>query len=342
MALTDTWARYLAHDAPWMESARAVLSPLKNSIIHSHPTVTHLFRQVDTVAENILSFYAPDLPPSSRQNNGLPLMDGKDVFIVISLYLLLVAFSLLVGRGAAPQAAVQKREKPLLEKIGPVFFFQAIYNIAQVVLCGFLVVRVFDVWRAEEYSFMCNRFNVPNTRMAEVTWFFYMLKYVDLLDTVFMIVRGNWRQVSFLHVYHHSSVIYISWVNASVGYDGEIYYVVALNALVHVVMYAYYFMASLNSPLARMVKIFVTQLQMAQFLSMTAHACYHVYYYKTCRYPLRVTIGYFFYVLSLFLLFRNFSKKTYGAKTAPQPPTSTVTPKTDTSNTETSNKVKAA
>lgn len=216
MALTDTWARYLAHDAPWMESARAVLSPLKNSIIHSHPTVTHLFRQVDTVAENILSFYAPDLPPSSRQNNGLPLMDGKDVFIVISLYLLLVAFSLLVGRGAAPQAAVQKREKPLLEKIGPVFFFQAIYNIAQVclpirvslclyhpfapaafnvilrryfirysfpcaavyvhqvVLCGFLVVRVFDVWRAEEYSFMCNRFNVPNTRMAEVTWFFYM------------------------------------------------------------------------------------------------------------------------------------------------------------------------
>lgn len=56
----------------------------------------------------------------------------------------------------------------------------------------------------------------------------FRLKYVDLLDTVFMIVRGNWRQVSFLHVYHHSSVIYISWVNASVGYDGEIYYVVAL------------------------------------------------------------------------------------------------------------------
>lgn len=54
------------------------------------------------------------------------------------------------------------------------------------------------------------------------------LKYVDLLDTAFMILRGNWRQVSFLHVYHHSSVIFISWVNASVGYDGEIYYVVAL------------------------------------------------------------------------------------------------------------------
>lgn len=142
MLHTDTWARYLAHDAPWMESARAVLSPLKSSIIHSHPTVTHMFRQVDTAAESILSFYAPDLPASSRQNSGLPLMDGKDVAIVISAYLLLVALSLLVGRGSTTQAVTQKREKPLLEKMGPVFVCQAIYNIAQVrlLVCSFVFV----------------------------------------------------------------------------------------------------------------------------------------------------------------------------------------------------------
>ena len=98
----------------------------------------------------------------------------------------------------------------------------------------------------------------------------------------------------------------------------------ACSALVHVVMYAYYFMASLNSPLARMVKIFVTQLQMAQFLSMTAHACYHVYWHRSCGYPVRVTIGYFFYVLSLFLLFRNFSKKTYGSVSGKHTRTSKV------------------
>ena len=85
------------------------------------------------------------------------------------------------------------------------------------------------------------------------------------------------------------------------------------SALVHVVMYAYYFIASLNCPLARTVKVFVTQIQMAQFLSMTAHAFYHIYFYKSCHYPIRVTIGYLFYVLSLFFLFRNFSKKTYGS-----------------------------
>ncbi|XP_026194581.1 elongation of very long chain fatty acids protein 5-like [Cyclospora cayetanensis] len=313
MAVSDSWARLLAPDSAWMESARGFFSPMKASIIHSHPVVSQLFRHVDTATESILSFYAPELPPNARQNNGLPMMDGKDVAIIISAYILLVVLSLILGRGSDPQPSVDKKAKSLMEKIGPVFAFQAIYNIAQVVLCSFLVFRVIDVYRTENYSFLCNRFNVPNTRMAEVTWFFYMLKYLDLFDTVFMIVRGNWRQLSFLHVYHHSSVIYISWVNASVGFDGEIYYVVALNALVHVVMYGYYFMASLNIPLARMVKFFVTQLQMAQFLSMTAHACYHVYFHQSCRYPIRVTIGYFFYVLSLFLLFRNFSKKTYGS-----------------------------
>lgn len=312
MALTDDWAKIIAHDAPWLDSMRIFLGPLKSSIIHSHPAVTHLLRQVDITAENILSFYAPDLPASDRQNNGLPLMDGKDVAIILIAYLLLVSLSLTLLKGSSSQSTLRKVEKPLLAKIGPVFVFQALYNIAQVLLCGFLVIRVLDVFRTEDYSFLCNRFNVLNTRMAEVTWVFYMFKYVDLLDTVFMILRGNWRQVSFLHVYHHSSVIYISWVNASVGYDGEIYYVVLLNSFVHVVMYAYYFMASFNIPLARMMKAFVTQLQMAQFLSMNLHACYHMYWQSSCPYPVRVTVGYLFYVISLFILFRNFSKKTYG------------------------------
>lgn len=313
MALTDSWAKLVAHDAPWLESAEAFFGPIKSSIIQSHPTVSHFFRQVDATSENILSFYAPDLPASSRQNNGLPMMDGKEVAIFVICYLVVVGLSLLLAKGSYSQTDSQKSPKPLLAKIGPVFVLQAIYNIAQVVLCGFLVIRVFDVWRTENYSLLCNRFNVPNTRMAEVSWAFYMVKYLDLLDTVFMVLRGNWRQVSFLHVYHHSSVIFISWVNASVGYDGEIYYVVALNSFVHVVMYAYYFMASLNIPLARMMKVFVTQLQMVQFLSMNVHACYHIYWRNTCRYPIRVTVGYLIYVISLFLLFRNFSKKTYGS-----------------------------
>ncbi|KAL8424560.1 hypothetical protein Efla_005666 [Eimeria flavescens] len=315
MALTDGVAELLAHDAAWLQSARALAEPIKSSIIHCHPSVTHFFRQVDLASESLLSAYAPGLPASERQNNGRPLMDGKDVVIFVLAYVFLVCLSLLLTRGSAPPPS-HKSGKPLMAKIGPTFVLQSIYNLAQVLLCGFLVLRVIDVYRTENYSLLCNRFNVPNSRMAEVTWVFYMLKYLDLLDTAFMILRGNWHQLSFLHLYHHTSVIFISWINASVGFDGDIYYVVLLNSFVHVVMYAYYLLASLNIPLARMMKMFVTQLQMAQFLSMNAHACYHIYWRNTCAYPVRVTIGYLFYTISLFLLFRNFSKKTYGSRSA--------------------------
>lgn len=132
MALTDGWAKLIAPDARWLGATRAFVWPIKSSIIHSHPTVTHFFRHVDAAAENILSFYAPDLPASSRQNNGLPMMDGKDVAIVLIAYVFVVGLSLMLGRGSMPQSALQKKEKRLSEKIGPIFVFQAIYNIAQV------------------------------------------------------------------------------------------------------------------------------------------------------------------------------------------------------------------
>lgn len=49
---------------------------------------------------------------------------------------------------------------------------------------------------------------------------------IDLLDTVFIVFRRKWSQFSFLHIYHHASILYMMWINASVGYDGDIYFAV--------------------------------------------------------------------------------------------------------------------
>ena len=45
--------------------------------------------------------------------------------------------------------------------------------------------------------------------MGAVTWIFYMSKILDFFDTVFIILRCRWRQLSFLHVYHHSSIFMV-------------------------------------------------------------------------------------------------------------------------------------
>jgi hypothetical protein len=43
-----------------------------------------------------------------------------------------------------------------------------------------------------------------------VTKFFYVQQIVELLDTVFMVLRHKFLQISALHVYHHASMILLS------------------------------------------------------------------------------------------------------------------------------------
>jgi elongation of very long chain fatty acids protein 7 len=40
--------------------------------------------------------------------------------------------------------------------------------------------------------------------MARAVWLYYMAKIIELLDTVFFVLRKKNSQVSFLHLYHHS------------------------------------------------------------------------------------------------------------------------------------------
>ena len=83
-------------------------------------------------------------------------------------------------------------------------------------------------------------------------WLFYGQKFWEYLDTVFFILKGSRRQVSFLHVYHHCSVTGIVWVYlqlmTSTAGDGtqlvtaDGYIPAFLNSFVHVLLYAHYFM----------------------------------------------------------------------------------------------------
>ena len=53
-------------------------------------------------------------------------------------------------------------------------------------------------------------------RTAKAIWWFFIVKFVELLDTFFIICKGNYRQLTFLHIYHHASVIAWWWIGAKV------------------------------------------------------------------------------------------------------------------------------
>jgi hypothetical protein len=60
------------------------------------------------------------------------------------------------------------------------------------------------------YSPVCNVYDKKNPAVASILWVFYMSKGLDFFDTVFIIFRRKWVQLSTLHVYHHFSIFLVS------------------------------------------------------------------------------------------------------------------------------------
>ena len=69
-------------------------------------------------------------------------------------------------------------------------------------------------------------------------WLFYMSKVLDFMDTFFIVMKKNWKQLTFLHVYHHSTIFAFYWLNLNAGYDGDIFLTIILNGAIHTVMCA--------------------------------------------------------------------------------------------------------
>ncbi|CAG8609551.1 4206_t:CDS:2 [Cetraspora pellucida] len=123
----------------------------------------------------------------------------------------------------------------------------------------------------------------------------------------------NNHQISFLHVYHHSSIFIIWWWVTYVAPTGEAYFSAALNSAVHVVMYGYYLSTALSIPI-RFIKRYITLFQMTQFTLNMIQASYDLFYFKILRpelketYPFGLTLILWVYMWTMLGLFANFFK----------------------------------
>jgi len=92
---------------------------------------------------------------------------------------------------------------------------------------------------------------------------YYLSKYVELLDTVFLALKGKLVGWGGLNVYHHSLVVFMAWLWLDCAQSLQHIGILA-NTAVHVVMYAYFCLQSLgHSP---RWKPLVTQMQIVQFV----------------------------------------------------------------------------
>lgn len=72
-----------------------------------------------------------------------------------------------------------------------------------------MMYKAYVEYNAANYKFICNNYNASATGMASAVHIFYLSKIFDFCDTVFIILRRKWRQLSFLHVYHHTSIFLV-------------------------------------------------------------------------------------------------------------------------------------
>ena len=133
-----------------------------------------------------------------------------------------------------------------------------LYNFIQIALSVLLAVKLVP-------NLQLNILNNPFCADTEY-WIFihYLSKYLDMFDSVWMVLRKKDVQLTFLHLYHHLTIgmIWGFLLNDGVG-NGAAFFGAFLNSAVHALMYFHDFVTSfgIKNPL----KKYLTQVQMAQF-----------------------------------------------------------------------------
>ena len=146
-------------------------------------------------------------------------------------------------------------------------------------------------------------------RISFLVWVHYNNKYVELLDTLWMILKKKNNQVSFLHCYHHVLLIWSWFLVCVIETGGDAYFGATVNSLIHVLMYGYYTLALLG--ISCPWKIWITNCQMAQFVACLSHA---VYVLIKGNLPAVLPITQGFVMINMLILFGKFYRDSYMKK----------------------------
>ncbi|KAH0944884.1 hypothetical protein HN011_010182 [Eciton burchellii] len=197
-----------------------------------------------------------------------------------------------------------------------------LYNAFQVVFSIWLTSLALNIdMKRLVFSNGCTIQNLDSesrtiqTAISRGAWWYFFAKVIELLDTVFFVLRKKQNQVTFLHVYHHTITAVCSWCYLKLlpGEQGII--IGLLNSTVHIIMYSYYLIASLGSRYRKYLwwKKYMTWIQLLQFGIMLFYLVLTLA--MDCRMPKALTYMFLANVIIFIYLFSDFYRKAYKTKT---------------------------
>ncbi|KAK9501008.1 hypothetical protein O3M35_002146 [Rhynocoris fuscipes] len=193
------------------------------------------------------------------------------------------------------------------------------YNFVQVIFsfwwfCTTMNIMLVNSETMSISSAMCRPYIIPKEQqqpMNFMAWLYLMSKYVELLDTVFFVLRKKQNQVTFLHVYHHTNMALSTWFFIKYVRASQSSVLGICNTFVHTVMYGYYLLATLGPSIQKYLwwKKYITRMQIGQFLVVLVYLV--ILMYNDCSIPNSLMIFAIFNTASFLILFSQFYVNSY-------------------------------
>ncbi|XP_034486365.1 elongation of very long chain fatty acids protein F-like [Drosophila innubila] len=236
---------------------------------------------------------------------GLPFTFGPwPIFILISSYLL---FVLKLG----PE--IMKNREPFKLRVA-----LKVYNIFQILYNSLLLVySLHFIITKKPYDFNCIVILPLDHEFKDtdrlIDYLYYINKIIDLMDTVFFVLRKSYKQITALHLIHHVYMATAGYFwNRIYGYGGHFIFAGLLNLFVHIVMYTYYYLSSQKPQIRKSAwwKQYITVLQLVQFVLMFSHSLWTLLQ-PNCDVPYPMIFLVMCFSALLFIMFVKFYRKTY-------------------------------
>lgn len=191
-----------------------------------------------------------------------------------------------------------------------------VYNFGLVLLSGYMVIELAIGAIVNRYNIFCAEINYKKSemRVTNVLWWYFFSKVIEFFDTFWMIIRKKFTQITFLHVFHHSSMFAMWWFVISFVPAGQAFFGAAINSCVHVVMYLYYALSVVPSLKEKLWwKKYITMFQLIQFLITLAHTSAGIFLTLTgrCSFPMWPQYLLNGYMVIMLVLFSNFYRAEY-------------------------------
>ncbi|XP_066996676.1 very long chain fatty acid elongase 7 isoform X2 [Anabrus simplex] len=150
--------------------------------------------------------------------------------------------------------------------------------------------------------------------VARAIWVYLLLKVLDLSDTLLMVLRKKYNQMTFLHIFHHATTLALAWCIVKYGAGGLASFGVTLNSLIHVIMYAYYLLAALGPRLQPYLwwKKYLTSFQIVQLCSVAFYNFFALY--TGCNYPKPLMVVFIPLISVNLVAFYHFYRNSYSKK----------------------------